>query len=144
MNNSIPETKKPNETIVPVTVPITTPVVVPGTIDDDVFRESFPHYTTEILSDIVLGCVLGIFVNTLANIIGRDVGADRNGVLAIQLALIIVVMYILKVDSRYLNRTWRGSTDYGVIFTVVFLSTQRNVALVFNDILAAQINNFGL
>ena len=95
--------------------------------DKNEFIESFPLYAFEIVADMVLAIILGLGVNGIANFIGKSVGIHRYGKLSVQLFLIIIVLYIMKIDSKYLYPSWKGQTGYGIIFTAIFLAVQKNI-----------------
>lgn len=98
------------------------------------FIESFPRYAFEVVADIVLAVLLGIAINQISNWIGKTFKLPKYGKLIVQLILIILVLYIMKVDSKYLYASWKGQTNYGIIFTAVFLAVQKNVMGFMQDI----------
>ena len=103
---------------------------------------SFPKYAFEVSADIVLGLVLGVTVNIVTNKIGEIFKLKNSGKLIIQIFLNICILYTLKVDSKYLYDTWKGQTNYGVVFTAVFLASQRNLINLFTDIYDEENNSF--
>lgn len=104
--------------------------------------ESFLHYAFEIIADIALGVFLGVLVNMFTNFIAEIFKLPRLAKIAVQLALIICVLYVMKIDSKYLYKSWKGQTSYGIIFTAVFLAVQRNLITFFQDIYDEEANNF--
>ncbi len=107
-------------------------------------NESFFSYTMEITLDIILGLVLGLFVNMVADFIGKIFGMNLIGILIIQFILICLVLYILKVDSKYLYKAWKGQTSYGIVFTVVFFAVQKNIVKFFDYVISEERSNKGL
>lgn len=107
-------------------------------------KVSFPVYALEVLSDIGLGVIAGLTVNISADFIGKLFKLNRIGILIVQLFLITVVLYVIKIDSRYLYSTWRGETNYGIIFTAVFLAVQKNMVRFFEDIYNEEDNKIGI
>ena len=98
------------------------------------FMESFPRYALEVTSDIVLAILLGVTVNQVSNWIGKTFKLPYYGKMIVQLILIILVLYIMKVDSQYLYQSWKGQTSYGIIFTAVFLAVQKNVMVFIENV----------
>ena len=105
---------------------------------------SFPIYALEILTDIALGVISGVAVNICADFIGRIMGLNRIGILLVQLFLITIVLYIIKTDSKYLYSTWKGETNYGIVFTAVFFAVQKNMMMFFEDIYIEEENRIGI
>lgn len=105
--------------------------ILPNTND---FAETFPMYAFEIIADIILAILLGVAVNQLSDWFGKKFNLPKYGKLLIQLFLIILVFYIMKIDSRYLYESWKGQTNYGIIFTSVFLAVQKNAVSFIEDI----------
>lgn len=103
-------------------------------IGDDKFVESYPAYAFEITADIVLAVLLGIGVNKLTNVIAKHFGLHIYAKLLLQLVFIITILYIMKIDSKYLYSSWKGQTNYGIIFTAIFLAVQKNVTKFLEDI----------
>lgn len=101
---------------------------------DDVFDKNFLDYSFDIAADIVLGLVLGTIVNVSADFVGKLLKLPSFGVLIIQFIFICVVLYTLKIDSKHLYQTWEGKTNYGIIFTAVFLASQKNIISFFENI----------
>ena len=101
---------------------------------------SYPYYAFEIITDIVLRIIAGVTVNICANSVGRFLGLNRIGILIVQLFLITIVLYIMKVDSIYLYSTWQGETNYGIVFTAVFFAVQKNMMSFFADIYVEEEN----
>ena len=114
----------PNKSITPIT---------PETSDSD-FIESFPRYAFEVVADIVLAVLLGVAVNQISNWIAKSFHLPKYGKLIIQIILIILVLYIMKIDSKYLYNSWKGQTNYGIIFTAVFLAVQKNVTSFMDNV----------
>lgn len=98
------------------------------------FTESYPLYTLEIISDIALGIILGVSINKFVNFIGKKFSLGKYRKLIIQLILITMVLYIVKVDSKHWYTSWKGQTSYGVAFSVAFIGTQRNIIEFFEGI----------
>ena len=111
-----------------------------NTPQNNELNESFIQYTFEIATDILLGVVLGVIVNMVADYVGKILHLPRYGVLVVQFFLICGVLYLLKVDSKYLSQSWKGQTSYGIVFTAVFLAVQKNLINFFGDIYL-DINN---
>ena len=110
----------------------------------DRFKESFAHYAFEFLIDFFLAVFLGICVNTIANYLGKKLGLSFIVKFIIQLFLIIIVLYMLKIDSiRYL-RSWRGQTSYGIVFVSVFLAVQANIIRFLENIWLEDENRVGI
>ena len=118
--------------------------VPPNDDNNGKVKESFPTYALEVITDIGLGVFAGLTVNICADFIGSVFKLNRIGILIVQLFLITVVLYIIKVDSRYLYSTWKGETNYGIIFTAVFLAVQRNMVKFFEDVYIEQENRIGI
>jgi uncharacterized membrane protein YvlD (DUF360 family) len=97
----------------------------------DDFAETFPAYAFEVVSDIILGIVLGISVNMFVNYVGKILHLPVQIKLLFQLFIIIAVLYIMKIDSKYLYSSWKGQTSYGIIFTTVFFAVQKNMVQLF-------------
>ncbi len=116
----------------------------PAAPNDEDLNENFFQYTFEIAADIILGIVLGTIVNTCANYIGRVFGLNRICILIVQFFFICIVLYFMKIDSRYLYHTWRGQTNYGIVFTAVFLASQKNMIKLFEDIYNEEENKIGI
>jgi uncharacterized membrane protein (Fun14 family) len=105
---------------------------------------SFPHYALEIITDVGLGVILGLSVNIATNFIGRIFKLNRVGILLVQLCLITIVLYVIKIESKHLYSSWKGKTDYGIIFISVFMASQKNVVRFFEDVYVEEENNIGL
>ncbi len=89
--------------------------------------ESIFDYAFEVIADIFLGVVLGVSVNAITDFVARELGLPTYAKLALQFTLIIIVLYILKIDSKYLYSSWKGQTNYGIVFTAVFFAVQKNM-----------------
>ena len=107
------------------------------------FSEPYYEYALELVVDIVLGIVLGLGVNILANYIGRIFNLSKSGKLIVQLILISIVLYVLKVDSEYLHLSWQGNTSYGIVFVSIFFASQHNLYEFFMNIFVWQEKYFG-
>lgn len=105
---------------------------------------SYPVYALEIITDILLGVIAGVTVNICANSVGRLLGLNRIGILIVQLFLITIVLYIIKIDSKYLYSTWKGETNYGIVFTAVFFAVQKNMMSFFEDIYIEEEDRIGI
>lgn len=101
---------------------------------------SYPSYAFEILADIFLGTILGFTVNTITDIISEKLHLSKYMKLILQLFFITVVLYVMKVDSRYLYASWKGETNYGIIFTAIFIGSQRNVIKFMENIYKKEIS----
>ena len=110
-----------------VPAPSSCPCALKPPTDSDEFMESFPLYAFEIIADMVLAILLGLSVNGVSNFIERNLGLPKYGKISVQMALIIIVLYIMKIDSKYLYPSWKGQTGYGIIFTAIFLAVQKNI-----------------
>jgi len=99
--------------------------------EDVELHEPFSVYSFEILADIFLGIALGIIVNFISSCIAKLLDLSIYAAFVIQLILIIIVLYVLKIDSKYLYGSWKGQTNYGIIFTAIFLAVQRNLIRFF-------------
>ena len=95
---------------------------------------SFGYYAFEIISDIVLGVILGVLLNAFVDYLGQILNMPFYAIIILQVFLIIVVLYYLKVDSIHLYAAWRGQAGYGIIFTSVFLAVQKNIIIFFEKI----------
>ena len=113
-------------------------------IRDNEFKESFPHYAMEVLIDIFLGIFLGVLINTIVNYVGKKLGLSKIIKFIIQLCLIIIVLYFLKIDSVHYMKSWRGQTSYGIVFVAVFLAVQANVIHFLEDIWLEDENRIGI
>lgn len=91
-------------------------------------------YSIELTVDIFLGIILGIIVNRISDIIGRQLKLEFNTKMFIQLILIILVLYYMKVESKYLYDSWTGDQSYGIVFTSIFLSSQKNITTFIENI----------
>ncbi|AZL89105.1 hypothetical protein QKC54_gp0736 [Megavirus baoshan] len=98
------------------------------------FEQSILGYTFEVISDIFLGIVLGIGINILVDYIGELLHLSFLVKIIIQFMFIVLILYFLKIDSSQLYSSWRGHTSYGIIFTSVFIATQRNLVKLFNEV----------
>jgi len=108
---------------------------IDGSIPDtSSFLESFPMYAFEVTADIVLAVLLGVAVNQFTNWVAHKLRIGKYSKLIIQLILIILILYIMKIDSKYLYQSWKGQTNYGIIFTAVFLAVQKNVTMFMEDV----------
>lgn len=107
-------------------------------------KVSFPVYALEVVTDIGLGIIAGLSVNICADFIGKIFGLKYIGVIIVQLFLITIVLYMIKIDTRYLYSTWRGETSYGIIFMAVFLAVQKNMIKLFENIYLEEENRFGI
>ncbi|XWV24465.1 hypothetical protein QJ856_gp0021 [Tupanvirus deep ocean] len=114
-----------------------------GTNKDNI-NESFFKYSFEVISDIILGVVLGVTVNIAADFIAIKLGLPRIGLIIVQIFLICLVLYIMKIDSKYLYESWKGQTNYGIVFTAVFLAVQRNIIRFFEDIYIEETKSIGI
>lgn len=103
---------------------------------------TFPKYAFEITADVVLGLVLGVSVNIVSNKIAVILKLRNFLKIVVQIFLNIFILYVLKIDSKYLYDTWKGETNYGIVFTSVFLASQRNLVHLFTDIYDEESNNF--
>lgn len=114
--------------------------------ESDEMHETFVQYAFEIIADIVLGICLGLVVNVCADYIGNIFNLPLSAKITVQLFLIVVVLYLMKIDSRYLYASWKGHTGYGIIFMTVFMAVQNNMIKLFDrlekyvDILQKNIN----
>lgn len=117
--------RKGSKQIVPT--PSSCPCVQKPPTGSDEFMESFPLYAFEIVADMVLAILLGLSVNGVSNFVERNLGLPKYGKISVQMALIIIVLYIMKIDSKYLYPSWKGQTGYGIIFTAIFLAVQKNI-----------------
>jgi predicted PurR-regulated permease PerM len=103
--------------------------------DSDGPGQSFISYGTGILLDIVLGILLGIFVNTVVDFFAKTFNMPFYAAIILQILFIICVLYLMKVDSKYLYATWRGGRDnYGILFTAAFLGVQSNIVKFLEEI----------
>lgn len=100
----------------------------------DNIEESFFEYSYEFIADITLGATLGIIINKIADLVGNYLNLPFYAIIIFQLFLICLILYIMKVDSKYLYKSWKGQTNYGIIFMSVFLAVQRNMVKFFEDI----------
>lgn len=103
-------------------------------LNNDNKKISFPVYALEIIVDIGFGIFMGLTVNFLANYIISLLGLNGYAVFIVQLFLITVVLYFIKIDTRYLYSTRNGEATYGIIFITVFFSVQKNMANFFTKI----------
>lgn len=110
----------------------------------DELNESFFAYALEIVADMALGMFLGVMVNIISDKIAWLFKLPRIAKLIVQIFLITVVLYIMKVDSKYLYSSWRGQTSYGIVFTAVFLASQKNIVQLFEDIYIEEENRIGI
>lgn len=106
--------------------------------------QSFPEYAFEIIADIILGIVLGVLVNMIVDYVSDYFKLPMFIKLLLQLFLIIVVLYILKIDSKYLYDSWKGSTNYGIVFTAVFLAVQKNMVKLFTNLYDDETHRLGV
>ncbi|AAV50892.1 hypothetical protein [Acanthamoeba castellanii mimivirus] len=97
-------------------------------------RESFLRYGGEIIIDIMLGILLGIAVNMLTDYIASIFGLKGTAKFPIQLVLIVIVLYMLRINPD-ISFPLRSRTDtYGVIFIPIFITAQRNFAIFFSEL----------
>lgn len=97
-------------------------------------RESFLRYGGEIIIDIMLGILLGIAVNMLTDYITSIFGLKGTAKFPIQLVLIVIVLYMLRINPD-ISFPLRSRTDtYGVIFIPIFITAQRNFAIFFSEL----------
>ncbi|AHA45213.1 hypothetical protein HIRU_S307 [Hirudovirus strain Sangsue] len=97
-------------------------------------RESFLRYGGEIIIDIMLGILLGIAVNMLTDYIASIFGLKGTAKFPIQLILIVIVLYMLRINPD-ISFPLRSRTDtYGVIFIPIFITAQRNFAIFFSEL----------
>ena len=96
--------------------------------------QSFPQYALEVVTDIMLGLTLGVSIDTLVTYIGLYFNLSQIAMVFLQLALIIIVLYVMKRWSKYLYNSWYADTDYGIIFIAVFIESQRNIVTFIEDI----------
>lgn len=112
--------------------------------DGDNLNESFPSYSFEIISDIFLGIVLGVLVNTVSSLLALKLNWSKFTLVTFQFALITIILYIMKIDSKYLYSSWKGHTSYGIMFTTVFLAVQKNVIIFFEDVYKSAEKKLGI
>ncbi|XWV25698.1 hypothetical protein QJ857_gp0023 [Tupanvirus soda lake] len=112
--------------------------------DKDSINESFFQYSFEIFADMALGIVLGISVNVLSDFIAKTLKLPRFGLIIVQFILICLVLYVMKIDSKYLYESWKGQTSYGIVFTAVFLAVQKNLIRFFEDIYVEEKMRIGI
>nr|URM62011.1 hypothetical protein [Mimivirus sp.] len=98
------------------------------------FEESILGYTFEVIADIFLGLVLGIGINVFVDYIGEFLHLSFLVKIIIQFIFIILILYFLKIDSKQLYSSWKGHTSYGIIFTSVFIASQRNLIKLFDEV----------
>ena len=97
-------------------------------------KKSLPKFALEVTSDVILGISLGILVDKLANIIAKYLNAGKIAKLFIQLLLIIIVLYLMKIDEGNLYASWQTEQGYGILFMALFLASQRNLLLLIEDV----------
>lgn len=96
--------------------------------------KKFPRYALELIVDTALGIFLGILIDKSANAIGSYLELSDPVKLSIQFFLIILVLYIMKINSKYFYESWHGPAGYGIIFIAVFLASQKNLTKLMLDI----------
>ena len=97
-------------------------------------RESFFKYSVEVVTDILLGITLGVIVNLMTDYIAAIFEIHGILKLPIQLFLIVIVLYIMRIYPGISYPLRTRSDTYGVIFIPVFITAQRNFAIFFSDI----------
>jgi F0F1-type ATP synthase assembly protein I len=113
--------------------------------DKDGPGQSFFSYATGILLDLVLGVLLGIFVNTVVDFFAKTFNMPFYVAIILQILFIICILYLMKVDSKYLYTTWRGGRDnYGILFTAAFLGVQSNIVKFLEDIWSDEDASFNI
>ena len=113
-------------------------------VQDNQFNESFFVYSFEVVADVILAVFLGIIVNMIADYIGKFFNLPFCAILIVQLILISLVLYIMKIDSKYLYSSWKGQTNYGIIFTSVFLAVQKNMIKFFENMYLENEKKIGI
>lgn len=93
---------------------------------------SYPHFAIEVIIDTLLGIMLGILIDKLSDIIGEHLSFSAK--MIVQFILIITVLYVMKNNSKYLYESWVTKGDYGILFTAVFLTSQKNVIMFMNKV----------
>lgn len=88
---------------------------------------SFIRYTVDLTLDAALGVVLGLLVDKITDIIAFHLKLNYVSKIILQLLLIVIVFYYLKVESKYLYESSLGDTAYGIIFPALFLASQKNL-----------------
>jgi len=88
---------------------------------------SLPRYALEITTDGLTGVVLDILINKFADFIGSYFKKSKIVTLTVQLMLIILILYLMKVESNHLYASWQGNQSYGIVFIAVFLASQKNL-----------------
>lgn len=96
--------------------------------------ENFIFYSFEIASDVVFGLILGVIVNYITNYLSAAFKLNTLAKIFLQFMLICTVLYIMKVESDKLYTTWQGSSNYGIMFIAAFLSTQKNLLLLYEHL----------
>lgn len=95
--------------------------------EDDDEVHSFFEYTFEIASDVILGMALGILINSFSNYLEKVLHLGELMKMIIQIFLCCIILYLMKIESKHLYSSWRGSANYGIVFTTVFFSVQKNL-----------------
>lgn len=98
------------------------------------FNDSFVKYSLQASADIILAVVLGIGVNVVADFFISQFNLSLYAGIILQIFLIIVVLYFMKVISNKLYSSWNGHSQYGIMFMVFFFATQKNVINFFRNI----------
>ncbi|BCS83458.1 hypothetical protein QLL95_gp0665 [Cotonvirus japonicus] len=94
----------------------------------------FLLYSSEIIADILLGIILGVLVNLLTDYISAIIGLHGYGKFPVQLILIAITLYLLRIDPTISFPLRSSGYTYGVIFIPVFITAQRNFAIFFSDV----------
>ena len=93
---------------------------------------SIPKYFELAIIDIGSAIVLGGLVNITANIIAKKFDLTFAATIIIQFTAIVMVLYLLKHKSHKLGFFWRGENAYGLLFTAIFVASQKNLYKFFN------------
>lgn len=87
----------------------------------------FLTYSLELFIDGATGLFLGLMVNYFSDWLQCTFGFDDLIKIILQIVLITLTLYIIKITIRKLFRSWRKETDYGIVFVSLFLASQRNI-----------------
>lgn len=90
------------------------------------YNKTFFCHSNEIIIDTLLGIFFGVCINCLADYISRIAGLNFYTTMIIQLLLIILLLYGMKVLSYNLYHSWWGDDSYGIIFISTLFASQRN------------------
>lgn len=91
--------------------------------------KNFSNFVIEMILDIVMGIGLGIFIDNTSTMLASLFNLTPVFHFILQATMIIVTLYLLKKNSKYLFDAWDGPSAYGILFISLFLASQKNLII---------------